>query len=744
MSDDDDNASGPPPSAEPRTVFQPFPGAAGPGGWTAPGQEQAQQHPDQGGWTPPAGQPHPDQGGWASPPAEGQQPGNWAPPTEPGHPGQGYSGPGRPGQNYTGQGFAGQGYPGQTPGQGERSNFPGYGLPPGSPYPPQQPPQGQGQGPGPGQQGPGMSTSYHPTLGGFSTQFAPREVGEGIKVGDVLNHIFEVRRFIARGGMGEVFEGINVNTDERVAIKVMLPQLAADPNVIGMFRREARTLTRLNHEALVNYRVLAQEPQLGVLYIVTEYVDGVNLADSLGKEQPTAADLALLLRRLASGLRVAHQLGAIHRDIAPDNVILENGELGRAKVIDFGIAKDLDPGSKTIVGDGFAGKLNYVAPEQLGDFGREIGPWTDVYSLALVILAVALGRNVQMGGSLVDAVDKRRAGPDLSAAPYEIQPVLERMLAPNPADRLRSMDEVLAELEPKIALVAPPAGPKTGLLIGAGIGLLALIAVIGFLVLGRGHGIIGQGPGGIVTASSDPVVLARSTLDSTLPSVSCTWLEIVKVEKVGSRIAVALTGVAGNPSAAQNEISRALTGQHIPNADIDFEAVSPITQSGCAALDAYRQIRAPDSQRISVPQHKFEMRMQAAGQAYAGKIAANSVININPGDAATDFSIIGLEPSGVISQEIASRRAFEAIPSTNGVPITKLGGNRYRLQLDVDHQGWSGILLLTGKGPFPQAIVAPPIGARGPDWLNRFVSTAAANGWQSDMVWYKTVDEVRE
>lgn len=588
--------------------------------------------------------------------------------------------------------------------------------------------------------------AFQQTQGSFSTQFAPREVGQGIQVGDVLNHIFEVRRFIARGGMGEVFEGINVNSDERVAIKVMLPSLAADPNVIGMFRKEARTLTRLQHEALVNYRVLAQEPQLGVLYIVTEFVDGVNLADALGQHQPTAADLALLLRRLASGLRAAHQLGAIHRDMSPDNVILEDGELGRAKIIDFGIAKDLDPGSKTIVGDGFAGKLNYVAPEQLGDFGREIGPWTDVYSLALVILAVALGKNVQMGGSLVDAVDKRRAGPDLSAAPEEIRPVLARMLAPNPVDRLRSMDEVLAELEPKIMLASEwedKPKSKAPLLIGAGVGVLAFIAAGAFYMTRPDPATTGPGGGGsIAVASSDPVEVARATVNATLPSVTCTWLDIVKVEKAGDRIAVALTGVAGNPASAQSEISRALAQQKISNANIDFEAVSPITQSGCAALDAYRQIRSPDGGRLSVPQHKFEMRMQLAGSSFAGKVAANTVININPGT--NDFAIIGLEPSGIISDEIESRKAFEAIAATNGGAVRRLGENRFQLGLDVDHSGWSGILLLTGKGPFPAAVVAPQLGARGPDWLNKFVGQAAANGWQSDMVWYKTVDEVRE
>ena len=93
--------------------------------------------------------------------------------------------------------------------------------------------------------------------------------------------MFAVRRFIARGGMGEVFEGANVITDERVAIKVMLPALANDPNVITLFRREAQTLTRLHHPAVVQYRVLAQEPELGVLYI------GLTVIARLGNETTT-------------------------------------------------------------------------------------------------------------------------------------------------------------------------------------------------------------------------------------------------------------------------------------------------------------------------------------------------------------------------------------------------------------------------------------------------------------------------
>src|SRR5579862_3835438 len=99
-----------------------------------------------------------------------------------------------------------------------------------------------------------------------ASQSAPGRVS----VGDVLNGIYEVKRLIGRGGMGEVYEGVNINSDERVAIKVMLPSLAADAKVQAMFRKEARTLTRLAHPAVVQYRVLAHEPLLNVLYIVTE------------------------------------------------------------------------------------------------------------------------------------------------------------------------------------------------------------------------------------------------------------------------------------------------------------------------------------------------------------------------------------------------------------------------------------------------------------------------------------------
>jgi serine/threonine protein kinase len=601
------------------------------------------------------------------------------------------------------------------------------------------------------------------SAGQTTAAFVPRGDAVGIKVGDVLNHIFEVKRFLARGGMGEVFEGCNVNTDEKVAIKVMLPALASDEKVIAMFRKEARTLTKLHHQALVQYRVLAQEPNLHVLYIVTDFIDGVNLSDAM-KQPRTPDELAGLLRRLAQGLGAAHALGAVHRDMSPDNVILADGDIHKAKIIDFGIAKDLDASSATIVGDGFAGKLNYVAPEQLGDFGREVGPWTDVYSLALVILAVAQGKNVDMSGSLVDAIDKRRRGPDLAAVPDSLRPLLEAMLRPNPAERLRSMDDVVAMLdgsrvpsaqtvradyiEPELSTPAPAGGGANKVVIII-VGLLILAAVVaGAWYFTRG--IVGpidpdhKDGGNEINPPDDnrpPAEVARSAITSVLPSVPCTWLDIGSIEENGGSLAIAMRGVAGDSSAAQQEIAQALTRAGISNSRLDFGDVAPITQAGCSALDTFRQVRANGASHLTVTAPRFEMVTQADGP-YIGQAASNATVDLNLSDSNLSFALLGIEPSGAISLILDGRDAFQQAlnQSQNGRPISDEGNGRYRLHIDLNHQGWSGLLLVTGQAPFDHELVQPPVGARGPDWQQRFLAAGANQGWRAEMAWFESVN----
>ncbi len=521
---------------------------------------------------------------------------------------------------------------------------------------------------------------------------APRQDGR-IQIGDVLNHIFQVGRFIARGGMGEVYEGTNVNTDERVAIKVMLPALAADANVQAMFRKEAKTLTRLTHPALVHYRVLAQEPHLHVLYIVTDYIDGTNLSDVLGTVPRDAASLSGLLRRLADGLRVAHDLGAVHRDIAPDNILLEDGLLEKSRIIDFGIAKDLDPSKGTIVGDGFAGKLNFVAPEQLGDFGREMGPWTDIYSLALVILAVAAGRPIDMGGTLVDAVDKRRAGVEVGDAPQSLRPVLAAMLRPNPRERLRSMAEVIAMLDgaPPPGHAAPdeasnadatmfiPAGGgatpddagfeeaassrnrKILIAGGAGVGGLALLGIAAFMLMGKPKG--GEEPanGQVVAATETrPAVdIARDAITAALPNLSCSWLDLHELKDDKGALSARFDGVAGNTAAAQASLSSAVGAKGVRMASVDFEDVAPIQPVACAALDAYRALKSPVAGDLVTDQVKYEKSVLTDGR-FAGQSVAVPQIHISAAAMRGDIALVGIETSGAMTDLIPDKKSLLA------------------------------------------------------------------------------------
>ena len=605
---------------------------------------------------------------------------------------------------------------------------------------------------------PGQTTMAFAASGG-----QPRQV----QVGDVLNHLYAVRRFIARGGMGEVFEGVNINSeDERVAIKVILPHLASDPNVLAMFRKEARTLTRLSHPALVQYRTLAQEPQLGVFYIVTEYIDGRNMSDVLATLKPGVEELAALIRRLAEGLAVAHGLGAIHRDISPDNVMLEGGRLDGARIIDFGIAKDLDAGSQTIIGDGFAGKLNYVAPEQLGDFDRAVGPWTDVYSLGLTILAVINGRDVNMGGSLVDAVDKRRAGPDLGQVPPPLRGVLEGMLRPDPQDRFRSMEAVIAALaappgQPLAGSAghAPPAPPsvrgqtaasdaarpsgatrRNGLILAGGLGAVALL---GGLVWALWPQDADQAPAPVASASvpaRDMAATAQAALQQGLPRIDCAWLELADIQVSGNDVALALRGLAGDPARAQAEIGKLLEARGLRAASLDASEVSPINPADCGPLSAFRQIRAEGPTHIRPLQPRFEMGiLPDIDPKTAGMVGATAVLELDLSGIDGEFALIGIEDNGDMAFIGALTRAMLDQP---GSTYKTARPGIYRLELQTTHKGWSGIVLLTGRPPYDPALFTGSSRSRGSDWPERFLAAARAQGWTAEMVWYQSVDEL--
>ena len=278
--------------------------------------------------------------------------------------------------------------------------------------------------------------------------FRGREFSPGqssLPPGTQLNGTYEIGDLINAGGMGEVYRGHNIATGDEVAIKVVLPEYAADQLILDLFRKEARILFQIAHEAIVRYYGFATDRQLNRSYMAMEFVEGQSLAERMRSGPLNVQEVSGLRSRVADGLQKAHDLGIIHRDISPENVILQGEQVNRAKIIDFGIAKSttLSSTEGTLIGTSFAGRYNFASPEQVGMFRpATVSPKSDIYSFGLVLAAALTGQPIDMSGTMAEIMEKRMDLPDLSGIPPAMRELLTAMLQPNPANRIGSMAEV--------------------------------------------------------------------------------------------------------------------------------------------------------------------------------------------------------------------------------------------------------------------------------------------------------------
>jgi hypothetical protein len=327
---------------------------------------------------------------------------------------------------------------------------------------------------------------------------APAEVGRKestLAIGEVLGNTYKIDGFIGRGGMGAVYRAKHLILDSEHAVKVIVPELASDPQIVAMIKAEAKALRKVRHEAVVEYQGLFLD-EFHRRYLVMEYVDGPSLAAVLKDRALAPEEVRTLRDRLALGLAAAHEREVYHRDISPDNVILPGGLIENAKIIDFGIAKNVDPGEQQEEED-FAGKYSYVSPEQAGMYGGRVDGRSDMYSLGLVLAAAAIGqgRKIDMGNSPETVRAKRQSVPDLSAVPEELREELGAMLQPNPDDRPASLRAIVPGEQQQVITIHQKA--TRGIIIGAGavVGLLALAALLLFVFPGVLRPILADDPG---------------------------------------------------------------------------------------------------------------------------------------------------------------------------------------------------------------------------------------------------------
>jgi serine/threonine-protein kinase len=570
--------------------------------------------------------------------------------------------------------------------------------------------------------------------------------------GDVLNGIYLVERFIARGGMGEVFEGVNIESEERVAIKAIRSHLASDPKVIALFRKEARVLTQFAHPAIVGYRVFARDPVLDLHYIVADFINGEPLGAHLNGVRPHVRDVVALGRRLATGLEVAHDHGAIHRDMSPDNVLLPDGRFDHAKIIDFGIAKSLDLSLETMVGDGFAGKLGYVAPEQFGDYGRQIGPWTDVYSTALVLLAFARGAAPPMGTTLSEAVERRRTRPDLSDLPVELAPLIERMTAPDPAMRMRTMREVLLGLDniripggpdsggrrpdegptlkPKSSgsaeatTFAPAAGvpeqspssdrlPKTttplsvarGRPLPRALGLALPIGVVAMVAAGLtwdpspSRRAIGSTPTSappISASSSDTPGDRAARVQALLAALPCSWID---ARNTSEDAPVALRGGAADIALLRARVRASAGSLGTANA----AEVLKVSPAQCNVINALQPFRAPPvgtgTGSVS-PMATVTASAASEGDgapACAGAGARSVELTAVGSDPAREIALITIQPDGRLLQIASGREEFERLAMRDPAHFNLGSDGSYHAAFCYSQPGVSAVAMLESR-----------------------------------------------
>jgi serine/threonine-protein kinase len=282
--------------------------------------------------------------------------------------------------------------------------------------------------------------------------------------GDLIADRYELEELVGTGGMSTVFRAHDRQLERRVAIKILHEHYAEDPEYLERFRSEARAVARLSHPNIVT--VIDRGDDDGRQYIVFEYVDGENLKELALRSGRLPVRRALeLALAIADGLSFAHQRGLVHRDVKPQNVLLNKD--GDVKVTDFGIARSLHvehgvTQTGTVMGTG-----EYLAPEQAS--GKPVSPATDVYSLGIVLWELLAGDVPFVGENFV-AIALRHVNelpPDLRERRPDVSPRLaaavDRALAKDPARRFPSMADFakelracLAEAEGTAAAVMPP------------------------------------------------------------------------------------------------------------------------------------------------------------------------------------------------------------------------------------------------------------------------------------------------
>ena len=284
----------------------------------------------------------------------------------------------------------------------------------------------------------------------------------GSLIGTVLSDRYRLEARLGSGGMSTVYLARDQTLERPVAAKVMHREISDQPDQLERFRREARTVAKLSHPNVV--AVIDAGEDGGYPYIVFEYVDGETLKQRIDRVGRLPVDEAAAYAiEIGRGLAAAHARRLVHRDVKPQNVLIDSD--GRAKVTDFGIARSLESDGLTKTGR-VLGTTDYVSPEQA--MGQEVDARTDIYSLGVLLYEMLTGEVPFRADTVVGVAmkhvneqmpDVQRSRPEVSSA---LAAVIERATAKDPKKRYPDMASFLADLEGALEVEVARAGTSHG------------------------------------------------------------------------------------------------------------------------------------------------------------------------------------------------------------------------------------------------------------------------------------------
>ncbi len=363
----------------------------------------------------------------------------------------------------------------------------------------------------------------------------PSREGEPVRFepGHRLGRRYRIVALIVRGGMGEVYRADDLELGQSVALKFLPELIASDPEALQRFRNEVRTARQVTHANVCRIHDIAEED--GHVFLIMEHVDGEDLDSLLRRIGRPSRDKAIeIARQLCAGVAAAHQVGVLHRDLKPGNVMLDGR--GRVRITDFGLAglaKDLERA-------GIEGTPAYMAPEQLA--GRGVTTRSDVYSLGLVLYELFTGKRAHAGRTLDELRHEHEHGSVTSASSHvqdldpAIERVLERCLEKDPSHRPASAQAVLRALpggDPLAEALAAGETPSPELIAHAGdagslsprIAVGALAGIIAAFLVAWLVFPIGR-PGEVLAVPDQPPGVLEVRADDALRSLG--WDELLQ------------------------------------------------------------------------------------------------------------------------------------------------------------------------------------------------------------------------